>query len=101
MSGSSGVAVSFGSHAGPGPLIGGGGGGPQWSFFSQSNWMTGRKVQEFDDDPTIAARLAKAKRREEAKKEESRSRLGFVPSWLGMGSYLGARTRTREGRARA
>ncbi|CAK0842893.1 unnamed protein product [Prorocentrum cordatum] len=84
MSGSGGAAVSFGAPAGPSPLVGGG--GPQWSFFSQSNWMTGRKVQEFDDDPTIAARLAKAKRREEAKKEESRSRLGFVTSWLGRGS---------------
>ncbi|CAK0890101.1 unnamed protein product [Prorocentrum cordatum] len=81
MSGSGAIGVPFGAPAGPGPLAV----GQQWSFFSQSNWMTGRKVQEFDDDPALAARLAKAKRREEAKKEESRSRLGFVTSWLGMG----------------
>lgn len=77
----SGGAAPFGAPGSPGagPLAG----GAKWSFFSQNNWMTGRKVQEFDDDPTIAARLAKAKRREEAKKEESRSRLGFISSWLG------------------
>uniref|UniRef100_A0A7R9ZYJ6 Uncharacterized protein n=1 Tax=Pyrodinium bahamense TaxID=73915 RepID=A0A7R9ZYJ6_9DINO len=57
-------------------------GGPQWSFFSQTNWMTGRRLQEFGDDPTIAARLAKAKKREEEKKEEERSRIGRLSNWL-------------------
>lgn len=65
---------------GGGPL---GAGGAQWSFFSQSNWMTGRRLQEFGDDPTIAARLAKAKRKEEEKKEQDKSRIGMISSWLG------------------
>lgn len=60
-----------------------GAGGPHWSFFSQSNWMTGRKMAEFDDDPTIAARLAKAKQRQEEKRKEEESRIGVVSRWLG------------------
>lgn len=62
--------------------LGGGAGSPTWSFFSQSNWMTGRKVQEFDDDPTIAARLARAKKREEEKRKEEASKIGFISSWF-------------------
>jgi len=62
-------------------------GPPQWSFFAQTNWMTGRRVQEFDDDPTIAARLAKAKQRvaerEAERREEQKSTLGrlFTGIW--------------------
>jgi len=58
-------------------------GAANWSFFSQQHWMTGRRLQEFDDDPTIAARLAKAKRREEEKKKEEKSRLGKIFSAFG------------------
>jgi len=80
-------------HGGPrfgGARVGVGVGGPaqggaQWSFFSQSNWMTGRRMQEFGDDPTIAARLAAAKRREEERRQENKSRLGQLSTWL-MGS---------------
>jgi len=57
-------------------------GNPQWSFFSQANWMTGRRVQEFDDDPTIAKRLAKAKQRQEEKRKEEQSRLGALSRWV-------------------
>lgn len=60
-------------------------GQPQWSFFSQSNWMTGRRVQEYDEDPTIAARLAKAKKRMEEKRKEEEGRLGRLSSWMGWG----------------
>eukprot|EP00747_Dinoflagellata_sp_TGD_P092437 gnl/TRDRNA2_/TRDRNA2_165410_c3_seq1.p1 gnl/TRDRNA2_/TRDRNA2_165410_c3~~gnl/TRDRNA2_/TRDRNA2_165410_c3_seq1.p1 ORF type:complete len:357 (+),score=85.06 gnl/TRDRNA2_/TRDRNA2_165410_c3_seq1:63-1073(+) len=62
---------------------------PHWSFFSQTNWMTGRRVQEFDDDPTIAARLAKAKKREEERKAEEAAQRGragrFISSLFGGG----------------
>eukprot|EP00929_Paragymnodinium_shiwhaense_P068690 TRINITY_DN34594_c0_g1_i1.p1 TRINITY_DN34594_c0_g1~~TRINITY_DN34594_c0_g1_i1.p1 ORF type:complete len:439 (+),score=123.99 TRINITY_DN34594_c0_g1_i1:226-1542(+) len=43
-------------------------GAPAWSFFAQTNWMTGRRVQEYDDDPTIASRLARAKQKERERK---------------------------------
>lgn len=56
-----------------------------WSFFAQGHWMKTRLVQEYDDDPTIAARLAKAKQRDEAKRHEEQSRLGRLSSWLGVG----------------
>lgn len=55
----------------------------RWSFFSQQHWMTGRQVQEFGDDPTIAARLAKAKKREEEKRNEERSTLSRIAAWWG------------------
>lgn len=58
----------------------------QWSFFSQTNWMTGRRMQEFGDDPTIAARLAKAKKREEERKQEQQSQTGRLLSWFRGGS---------------
>jgi hypothetical protein len=57
-------------------------GSQNWSFFAQTNWMTGRRMQEFDDDPTIAARLAKAKQKREEKKKEDDSRIGFLTRWL-------------------
>jgi hypothetical protein len=57
-------------------------GNPSWSFFSQANWMTGRRVKEFDDDPTIAKRLAKAKQRQEEKRKEEQSRLGALSRWV-------------------
>lgn len=55
----------------------------QFSFFSQTNWMTGRQIQEFGDDPTIAARLQRAKQREEEKRIEEEKRSKFrLPAWL-------------------
>eukprot|EP00933_Yihiella_yeosuensis_P084566 TRINITY_DN99118_c0_g1_i1.p1 TRINITY_DN99118_c0_g1~~TRINITY_DN99118_c0_g1_i1.p1 ORF type:complete len:360 (+),score=81.09 TRINITY_DN99118_c0_g1_i1:117-1196(+) len=57
-------------------------GGPQWTFFSQTTFMSGRRIQEFDDDPSIASRLAKAKRREEERKKEEKSKIGRLSSWL-------------------
>lgn len=69
----------------PGGRPGGGLGGQpqQWSFFSQNNWMTGRRVQEFNDDPTIVARLAKAKEREEERKRDEAGRIGRFAAWWG------------------
>lgn len=56
----------------------------QWTFFSQQHWMTGRRVQEFDDDPSIVSRLAKAKQKEEEKKQEGKTRLGMLfQYWTG------------------
>lgn len=68
----------------PGGLgaLGGAPGQPQWSFFSQNTWMTGRRVQEFQDDPAIAARLARVKEREDARKAEEQSRLSKITSWF-------------------
>lgn len=82
---SGGPAGGFSSSAGINSAGINSAGVPQWSFFSQSNWMTGRRVQEFDDDPTIAARLARAKQRAEERREEERSRIGFMSRWLGRG----------------
>lgn len=69
------------------PPAGAGGAFPQqqWSFFAQSNWMNGRRVLEFDDDPCIAARLAKRVREKEAKRKEEESKIGAVGRWLGWG----------------
>lgn len=78
------AGVAFGA-----PAFGGGfgrgvaPGGQQWSFFAQSNWMTGRRVQEFQDDPAIVARLAKARQKEEELKQEEQSRLSKLTSWFG------------------
>mmetsp|Transcript_9371 Transcript_9371/g.15098 ORF Transcript_9371/g.15098 Transcript_9371/m.15098 type:complete len:320 (+) Transcript_9371:66-1025(+) len=60
--------------------------GANWSFFAQSNWMTGRRVTEYDEDPSIAARLAKAKQKQEEKKKQQESRLGSLARWMGMRS---------------
>jgi len=60
--------------------------GGNWSFFAQSNWMTGRRVTEYDEDPTIAARLAKAKRRQEERKKQEESRIGLLSRWMGFRS---------------
>lgn len=57
---------------------------PQWSFFSQGYWLTGRRAQEFEDDPTVAARLVKAKLRHEQRKLEERSRFGRLLSALSL-----------------
>lgn len=54
----------------------------QWSFFAQDNWITYRRVQEHGEDPRIAARLAKAKQREEEKRKEDQSRIGRIFSAL-------------------
>jgi hypothetical protein len=56
---------------------------PQWSFFSQNHWMTGRRVQEFGDDPSIAARLAAAKQKETERQQESQTRLSKLSAWWG------------------
>lgn len=55
---------------------------PHWSFFSQTNWMTGRRVYEYGDDPTIAARLAKAKKAEEERKQVQKSGFSRLFSML-------------------
>lgn len=69
------------SRGGQGP---GSSGDPQvhWSFFSQVNWMDARRMQEHGDDPTIAARLAKAKKKEEERKKEDKTRIGRLASWF-------------------
>eukprot|EP00928_Gymnodinium_smaydae_P058077 TRINITY_DN41296_c0_g1_i1.p1 TRINITY_DN41296_c0_g1~~TRINITY_DN41296_c0_g1_i1.p1 ORF type:complete len:424 (-),score=112.99 TRINITY_DN41296_c0_g1_i1:132-1322(-) len=54
----------------------------QWSFFSQSHWTIGRHIAERDDDPTIASRLARAKKREQERKQEEKSRVGRLFSAL-------------------
>jgi len=71
----------------PGAGMGGAGRGlggvpPNWSFFSQSHWMAGRRMQQFDDDPSIGARLAKAKQREKEKREEEKSKLSSLTGRL-------------------
>lgn len=76
-----GAGSPMGGGMGKGPP-GGPGGAAHWSFFAQSNWMTGRRMQEFGDDPTIAARLAKAKVRAEEKRQEEKSRIGRLTGWL-------------------
>merc|ERR1712232_739077 len=87
--GFSGVGAVGGGFSGVGGVGGGAGygagapGQPQWSFFSQSNWMTSRRMAEFaGDDPSIAARLAKAKKKEQERKQEESSRLGRLFSAL-------------------
>lgn len=57
-------------------------GSHHFSFFSQNTWMMSRKVQEWGDDPTIAARLAAAKQKDEDRRQESQSKLGRLSSWL-------------------
>jgi len=72
----------------PGAMGAGGPGGmgqPQWSFFAQNNWMTGRRLQEFGDDPSIAARLAAAKKKQADRQLESQSRLTKLSAWWGGG----------------
>jgi hypothetical protein len=79
-SGASGL-TGMGGGAGYGGV--GGPGQPQFSFFSQSNWMTSRRVAEFaGDDPSIAARLSKAKKKQQERKQEESSRLGRLFSAL-------------------
>eukprot|EP00930_Biecheleria_cincta_P028488 TRINITY_DN1988_c0_g1_i1.p1 TRINITY_DN1988_c0_g1~~TRINITY_DN1988_c0_g1_i1.p1 ORF type:complete len:422 (+),score=88.70 TRINITY_DN1988_c0_g1_i1:30-1268(+) len=73
-----GAGAPSSSSSGPGPVNG----VPQWTFFSQNNWMNGRRVLEYDDDPSIAARLAKKKKEEQQRKEEEKSRLGRLSSWF-------------------
>jgi len=80
----SGFKFSSGFGGPPGGLGGSAGpGSAQWSFFAQTNWMTGRQVLEFDNDPTIAARLQRVKARQEEKRQEEKSTLGRLTSWLG------------------
>ncbi|CAJ1366234.1 unnamed protein product [Effrenium voratum] len=52
------------------------------TFFSQSNWMAQRQLREFEDDPTIAARLAKKKQHEKKKQEEDSSKFRWLSSWF-------------------
>lgn len=72
------------SHGFPEGAYGGGlgGGVGQWSFFSQANWHTHRRVQEYGEDPRISARLAKAKQREAEQRQEEQSRIGRIFSAL-------------------
>lgn len=46
-------------------------------LFERSAWWTlpGRRLQEFDDDPTLVARLRKARQKMEKKKQEEQSRV--------------------------
>ncbi|CAE7384575.1 unnamed protein product [Symbiodinium pilosum] len=55
---------------------------PQWTFFSQQSWLDQRKLQEYEDDPSIAARLAKKKQQQQQKHEEETSRISRFTSWL-------------------
>lgn len=54
----------------------------QFSFFAQGHWVGTRQIQERDDDPSIAARLAKAKAREAERRQEEQTRLGRLSSWM-------------------
>mmetsp|Transcript_28746 Transcript_28746/g.67610 ORF Transcript_28746/g.67610 Transcript_28746/m.67610 type:complete len:337 (-) Transcript_28746:65-1075(-) len=56
---------------------------PQWTFFAQQTWLDQRRLQEYDDDPSIATRLAKKKEQQRQKREEEKSRIGRFASWLG------------------
>ncbi|CAE7196165.1 unnamed protein product [Symbiodinium sp. CCMP2592] len=56
---------------------------PQWTFFAQQTWLDQRRLQEYDDDPSISARLAKKKEQQRQKREEEKSRIGRFASWLG------------------
>jgi len=55
---------------------------PHWSFFSQQSWIDARRMQEWEDDPTIAARLAKKKMEMQKKREEDERRFSRWTSWL-------------------
>mmetsp|Transcript_71492 Transcript_71492/g.126279 ORF Transcript_71492/g.126279 Transcript_71492/m.126279 type:complete len:326 (+) Transcript_71492:48-1025(+) len=77
--GSSSGQASGGASAAPAV---GAAGMPQWSFFSQSQFIATRRVLEYDDDPALAARLAKKKKQEQQRKEEEKSRIGRLSSWL-------------------
>jgi len=52
---------------------------PTW-FFLPSNWWTGRKIKEYDFDPTLAARLRRAQLRKQERQQEEQMRLGRVLS---------------------
>lgn len=56
---------------------------PHWTFFAQQSWLDQRRLQEYDDDPSISARLAKKKEQQRQKREEEKSRIGRFASWLG------------------
>eukprot|EP00435_Cladocopium_sp_Y103_P029633 s2083_g7.t1 len=57
---------------------------PQWTFFSQRNWMMERRLQEYEDDPTIASRLANKKKQQQKKREEDTKRFRWLSSWIGL-----------------
>jgi len=92
FAGAGGSAFGGGTGFGGGGGFGGGAAGAgdnsplaaagAYSFFAQSHWTAGRKMQEFGDDPTIAARLAKAKQRQEVKRLEESSKLSRLTSWF-------------------
>eukprot|EP00747_Dinoflagellata_sp_TGD_P189302 gnl/TRDRNA2_/TRDRNA2_49468_c0_seq1.p1 gnl/TRDRNA2_/TRDRNA2_49468_c0~~gnl/TRDRNA2_/TRDRNA2_49468_c0_seq1.p1 ORF type:complete len:342 (+),score=77.63 gnl/TRDRNA2_/TRDRNA2_49468_c0_seq1:37-1026(+) len=47
----------------------------QWSFFGHAPWLSSRRLQEFEEDPSIVARLRKARQRLEKRKHEEKSRI--------------------------
>jgi hypothetical protein len=51
-----------------------------WSFFSQDMWKIHRRIQEYDSDPTLAARLQRAQLRRQKRQQEEQMRLGRVLS---------------------
>lgn len=58
---------------------------PQWTFFSQRNWMMERRLQEYEDDPTIAARLALRKKQQKKKEEQEEAKRS---GWLGLLNWM-------------
>lgn len=48
---------------------------PQCHFFKREHWLHARRLQEHDDDPTIIARLRKARQRMEKRRHEEEVRI--------------------------
>lgn len=51
-----------------------------WSFFSQTGFLSQQRLREYEDDPTITARLRRAQLRVERKRQEEQLRLHRVLS---------------------
>jgi len=68
----------------PSGAPGGGAGVPQWTFFSQKNWMMERRLQEYEDDPNVAARLANKKKQQQKKQKEDAKKFRWLTSWIGL-----------------
>jgi len=54
--------------------------GTSWSFFSHTGFFTGHRLQEYEDDPRIIARLRRANLRLERRRNEDQMRLRRVLS---------------------
>lgn len=76
--------AGYGSSEGRAEAGAGAAGVPQWTFFSQRNWMMERRLQEYEDDPTIASRLANKKKQQQKKREEDTKRFRWLSSWIGL-----------------